>query len=636
MSRATRSKRALQTEEKPTLEELPAKKKKLSAAAVAKAAKEEQEEKERLEREKQNAKALGKFLRRAEKREEEQSLWYLASEPNIYKHGIESSYLPVWEKSLISALEGDDNEKLAALLHSRSVLVSAEGKVICKRPTATDVREEEDVHFELDCNPLAGSFQPFVISLQRDNIAALELLWKYFNPTPLSKVTGLPAIRKTIIQYSQLATAVAETCPTTPLSAKAFGWIIDHLNFNSAFVEYIPSFAVKALEYGQRDTARRCLRFLLQLNYLELSVDVLSKTTSKRTLKRTASQSAEAGGAISQETFNVTLLHLAALEATNSDQLPQPLNEDTTNAGSLQRFITPVHLAALNPEVEIIKALISAGGDVTINDDNRSRNPIHYAAAAEPAPSSKKEKKKKVKEGEEEEEVEFSEILRPSPTLVYLLHEAPNAQNDLQHYITDTRAILGMAINALRPHNVAYLLHKDRESSTRWYQYNGEVQLLNRVATIGDPLILRLCLAHPKFFNSLYNDKRTIDDVLEHAINNRRSEFFKELLASDVQASLDEILLQTAIKQSAFQIVKCIVEDHKVPLNSNVVSSTPLHLAVQQDFVECAEWLISKGAQIRAKDGKGVFGDAHCCSLWKLSLCKASRSSWSFSSQGCR
>lgn len=53
----------------------------------------------------------------------------------------------------------------------------------------------------------------------------------------------------------------------------------------------------------------------------------------------------------------------------------------TANAHS-DEYVTPVHLAALNPNPRILKTLYECGGDFTIEDNHRW-TAIHYAATAE-------------------------------------------------------------------------------------------------------------------------------------------------------------------------------------------------------------------------------------------------------------
>lgn len=66
--------------------------------------------------------------------------------------------------------------------------------------------------------------------------------------------------------------------------------------------------------------------------------------------------------------FPFTPLHYAALTAEEVEDLPEPIDEETTNEGATSNFFTPVHLAALNPQPRILKHLMENGGDATLLD----------------------------------------------------------------------------------------------------------------------------------------------------------------------------------------------------------------------------------------------------------------------------
>lgn len=74
-------------------------------------------------------------------------------------------------------------------------------------------------------------------------------------------------------------------------------------------------------------------------------------------------------------------MHISALLANKEEDLGEIKKVSVTKRCIAQPFIvTPLHCAAINPNPDIIKALLKVAPEFTIPDE-LLRKPIHYAAA---------------------------------------------------------------------------------------------------------------------------------------------------------------------------------------------------------------------------------------------------------------
>lgn len=144
---------------------------------------------------------------------------------------------------------------------------------------------------------------------------------------------------------------------------------IQNLSYNDGFLTELglthsitPSIVKILLNSGLADTFIGNLEYFLYCGNRLLSLMIVEKFYKK-------------------DNYGFNELHFKVLEANKVEDLPegfrvQSIHKKATTAHA----ITPLHFACINPNSEILEALLNKGGDINCLD-NRGRYPVHYAAA---------------------------------------------------------------------------------------------------------------------------------------------------------------------------------------------------------------------------------------------------------------
>lgn len=80
--------------------------------------------------------------------------------------------------------------------------------------------------------------------------------------------------------------------------------------------------------------------------------------------------------------YGYNKFHLEALTAERAEDLSQFKKMNLMKKTMGERIVTPMHCAAINPNVEILRAFIDLNGEVGVPDE-KQRKLVHYAAACE-------------------------------------------------------------------------------------------------------------------------------------------------------------------------------------------------------------------------------------------------------------
>ena len=79
---------------------------------------------------------------------------------------------------------------------------------------------------------------------------------------------------------------------------------------------------------------------------------------------------------IKHDHYGFNNLHLEVLSLT---QITEKINTTSITKKCASSFITPLHLACLNPNKPVIQALVDQNNDINVQDSENNK-PIHYAA----------------------------------------------------------------------------------------------------------------------------------------------------------------------------------------------------------------------------------------------------------------
>lgn len=527
-------------------------------------------------------------------------------------------------RALFNAVECGDVERANRILLANRTLVDGDGskatpeqeqRMLECEAQGKSIKDEGILqglkwNIKFICPSSKGSrnINAVAVALLSGSIPMVELLTRYFG---WRSVFGDEKARHHTYRGQTFS---SETCLDKIVEFDVPKCSFDLLLGKEAFVDHLPRLIIRAMRFGRIDFVRRGLRHLLGFP-TDLSVGLGSKTEEK-----------------GRETRGVTLLHLMALEASSAKDLDSlELNDKSTNAPALGRFITPTHLAALSGNLDVYQRIESAGGDWTVQTDD-NLYALNYAAAAPPAKSPFEEPET---EDLEKWEEDFRQTLRPSATLRAMTSDlSEDQEHELQFNIKEAkRSVLRVAVNAGRHHNVTWLVHWfDEKDASSWYPHNGESGILGSAVDRGDAAMISLFLAQPKFKKAF---RLNADDILSRVVNGTRIDLLKLVLAEPLADDEEEdemmeeedgdadkkavtvrctpVHLQEAIKLESLPMVNALLEQGSVDINSTEVSRSALHVACEMDFVECAEFLLSKGAKLRAESHDGVSVIQHAC-----------------------
>jgi hypothetical protein len=99
---------------------------------------------------------------------------------------------------------------------------------------------------------------------------------------------------------------------------------------------------------------------------------------------------------------------------------------------------------------------------------------------------------------------------------------------------------------------------------------------------------------------------QTVDlsEAVEAAINRRCFNNVRKLLT--FMGTVPSHLLESAIRSRDLSSIKLFVEEFKTPVNNPELFLSPLHMAVENGFLECAQLFIKNGANMNDISDNGV------------------------------
>ncbi|KAJ3035201.1 hypothetical protein HDV00_004270, partial [Rhizophlyctis rosea] len=423
----------------------------------------------------------------------------------------------------------------------------------------------------------------FASTARLNNLEMFKILQSTFPTTPLTTIQTLSAPYTLSAEYIDIILG-----PST----------------NSAYNGFLSSFAVQTLKHGQVQNAVHCFGIMMQPKVPggpSRSLSVMPPVSSSGHVN------------VLPKDGPFTRLHWQALTAQTVADITEPLEEETINAGALGIYLTPVHCASINPNVEVLKLLIEKGGDLTLSDES-GRLPVHFAAYTGPS----------------ETMMDVDGEDPPSPTLLYLLElesedRALSAKVHNIKYVTDRwnhsttheppiiKALdAGRDANVKALHNHMKLLAMDEPAHTHanWlrplvkkaiecnkWQYLHEFLEPTSVTSFDWWSTLSLCITKgcPEAFIILFNEmsETSRTQVQTHATH---------LLSQSVDNDHLEIV-RILLGQLDDELGSCW--DPALVANLNALSGKTLMSAVQHGRRDLAKVLIEGGIGVQFVDERG-------------------------------
>eukprot|EP01051_Picozoa_sp_SAG22_P001035 SAG22_NODE_36_length_27184_cov_65.870076_2_plen_899_part_00 len=361
-------------------------------------------------------------------------------------------------------------------------------------------------------------------------------------------------------------------------------------------LEPLQSLALAAITHGRRRVLEKCLRLLLD---------------------RQGKGRAGPGG--------VTQLHLLALVAADAAALVAgvksagKLKLDTfaLNSGGLGKFITPTHLAGLNPNPEITRVILDSGGDETVDDDE-GRSLMHYTAVCE-SPEPLEYVVARLDKAQDFSRATFRGLvgdrvdhdrygkasLRPTP----LLRAVRAGRGDNVRALEAFRNRMLVDLGEAPSFDIAKLQPKAAKKGTA-----RKVDERNIIAAIesGELEIVRELLLDE--LNNLHLTGEVLFDSMLGCVQRLDFAMFGELFvdlwshhqAGGWRKTKELELLVAAIRTLSLPFVKLLVEHCSFAVNNLAnPERSPLTVAVTLGFSACAAFLIGCGAQVRQRDASG-------------------------------
>eukprot|EP00039_Didymoeca_costata_P016831 m.307172 g.307172 ORF g.307172 m.307172 type:complete len:826 (-) comp16457_c0_seq36:4819-7296(-) len=536
----------------------------------------------------------------------------------IYQGDAENTHAAA--RAVFNAVECGDRDRVERILKAHRKLVDSDGKLATQKQLTRMLECEAQGKSVSDEGLLQGLKwrSPFAcpvskidanrnaiaVALHTGDMDMVKVLTWYFGWT---SVLGDPKTRQQAHRgYRMHQSTCLNWLVSQDIPEVSFNLLISK---GDMFLEKLPRLVSLAMRCGNIKFVRRALRYYLGLS-TSLDEAISVPQARKKGVKRMPSTLV---GAI--DPLGVTYLHCMALEAqTEKEFVGLELNATTTNAPALGVFITPMHLAALSGNGTVYQHLEKAGGDWTINSDD-NLYALQYAAAAPPSPFGGTPDR-----NTPDYLAAFEKALRPSETLKIMTTNLPEElEHEFQYNMKEKRSTLEVAIRAGRNHNVAFLLHWfDEKDATQWYPYNGESTIINAALKDGTLETLEILFMVPKFQKSFRSDGSsyvsTIVNLCRGDLLHTVIDQFKDDPEVDkITLQCTPVHLQTAIATESLPMVRSIVEEGNVDLNSKENTRSALHVSCEMDFVECSKYLISKGACTRSVSRDGVSIMQHAC-----------------------
>lgn len=266
--------------------------------------------------------------------------------------------------------------------------------------------------------------------------------------------------------------------------------------------------------------------------------------------------------------------------------------------------LSPLHFAAWNGHVEVAKLLLSRGADLNARErDNETA--LFYAAAEGHAPMAE-----------------------------YLLSRGADL-NDTLSRVGNT--VVSLALDRRKPEMVRLLIEKG--ASVRMHprgEYPANWTLMHTAAWEGGKEFIEFLASHGVPIDRKTTGGRT---PLHNACMQGNIEGAKALaaLGADVNAIMDDgaVPLFFAISRGNFPLASFLIESGAISLESNRANGmTLLHYAATKGYSDVAGLLVDKGANVKAKDGRGrtaldcaiQYGQAACAALLKSRGSRISKS----------
>ena len=223
---------------------------------------------------------------------------------------------------------------------------------------------------------------------------------------------------------------------------------------------------------------------------------------------------------------------------------------------------TPIHIAAGNGDLKMVRMLVAARVNVNARIENRSAivTPLHLAA--------------------ERKDCEVVRVLLAAGT-----------EPDLKSY--QGRTPLFYAVS-----------NGDTESIRLLLEYNADPRgLLNKAVVTCIPAIVQLLISKGADPNAEYETRKA---PLYWAIHNGRSDVVEILLNNNAECNVPDCdgktPLHYAVERGYEQIVSLLLEKGVDPNVNTEKCDSPLHIAAGKGYVSIVRLLISRGADPNAKD----------------------------------
>ncbi|WP_168456244.1 ankyrin repeat domain-containing protein [Wolbachia endosymbiont of Ctenocephalides felis wCfeJ] len=291
------------------------------------------------------------------------------------------------------------------------------------------------------------------------------------------------------------------------------------------------------------------------------------------------------------------------------------VNELTVNSKDKNRF-TPLHLAALQDDTELIGFLIAKGAKINEKDAKEGYTPLHIASLY----GSKKSVQALV-DGGADLECKDDNLHTPLFLTTYQCTTHYESRAEIIEYLIKR----GANIEA-----------KDAENNTTLFlaAYNNKMQIVKLIVKKQQAKANFkefICTKNTHGFDALdcaieHNNRKMVTFLISKGIDandqdfNGNARLHKASYNGDARAvklllklkvninavtKCNRTPLLLAVKRGHIKIVKMLLE---AKANMNICehqSYTPLHLAVQKDYLDIAQLLIEKGADlsIKCKDG---------------------------------